>query len=76
MESVEDSSIFYNTSDLYLWYISVSDENMKKNIKSMEKQFKSLETDLKSIKKSVGDKDKFSDVMNISFTVNTITSLW
>lgn len=46
---------------------TVSDENLKKNIKQMEKQFKQLETDLKSIKKGVEDKDKFSDVMNISF---------
>ncbi|XP_052277096.1 protein diaphanous homolog 2-like isoform X3 [Dreissena polymorpha] len=42
----------------------VSDENVKKNIKGMEKQFKQLETDLKSIKKSIDDKDRFSDVMN------------
>jgi len=49
--------------------VSVSDENMKKNIKAMEKQFKQLETDLKSIKKSVDDKDRFADVMNISFLV-------
>ncbi|KAH3839934.1 hypothetical protein DPMN_113374 [Dreissena polymorpha] len=35
----------------------------------MEKQFKQLETDLKSIKKSIDDKDRFSDVMNISFVL-------
>ncbi|KAL4229773.1 Protein diaphanous 1 [Mactra antiquata] len=52
----------------------VSDENIKKNIKSMEKQLKQLETDLKSIKKSVGDSDRFSDVMNISFYIEYRTN--
>ena len=46
---------------------TVSDENLKKNIKQMETQLKQLETDLKSLKKSMGDGDRFQDVMNISF---------
>ena len=33
----------------------------------METQLKQLETDLKSLKKSMGDGDRFQDVMNISF---------
>ena len=63
------TSIFWLLSikNSIICFVAVSDENVKKNIKSMEKQLKQLETDLKTIKKSVDDKDKFADVMNISF---------
>ena len=52
---------------LFFFPPTVSDENLKKNIKQMETQLKQLETDLKSLKKSMGDGDRFQDVMNISF---------
>ena len=48
---------------------AVSDENLKKSIKQMDTQLKQLETDLKSLKKSVGDGDRFQDVMNISLKI-------
>ena len=41
----------------------------------MDTQLKQLETDLKSLKKSAGDGDRFSDVMNISFGLDVIINL-
>ena len=38
----------------------------------MDTQLKQLETDLKSLKKSMGDGDKFQDVMNISLKIQYI----
>ena len=51
---------------------TVSDEVLQKNLKQMEKQLNQLDIDLKNISKmSLEEGDRFPDVMNISFLLES-----